>query len=52
VLGEGEDQRGLGEGLRELDREEGEQDVIEGALDEEQRVRVGSLAAGGDPRDR
>jgi hypothetical protein len=48
----GEDERGLGEGLRGLDRGGGEQDEIEGVLDEEQRVRVGSWAAGVDPHDR
>jgi hypothetical protein len=45
-----EDERGLGEGLRGLDRGGGVKDAIEGALDEEQRV--GSWDAGGDPRDR
>ncbi len=47
-----EDERGLGKGLRGLDRGEGERDVIEGVLDEEQRVQVGSWVAGGGPRDR
>jgi hypothetical protein len=42
VLGEGEDERGQGEGLRGLDRGGGEQDEIEGVLDEEQREGVGN----------